>query len=76
MAPKYKKEREIGHEVSNQLNSLFKDTRRFAVKYTRDDDLEKLAAHEKEFRILERLNHENIVSAVELFKDDFAKTIH
>ena len=41
----------------------------YAVKLVRDNDQEKLRAHENEFYILSKLNHKNIVGAVEMFKD-------
>lgn len=41
----------------------------YAVKKVRDDDEEKLIAHEKEFEILAKLNHKNIIKAIELFRD-------
>ena len=46
------------------------------MKVTRDDDQEKLRAHELEFKILERLNHPNIVRGIELFRDDFKNEIY
>ena len=48
---------------------------KFAVKVTRVDDQEKLRAHEMEFKILERLNHPNIVRGVEMFRNDFKNEI-
>lgn len=39
------------------------------MKVVRDNDHEKLRAHENEFQILSRLKHRNIVGAVEIFKD-------
>lgn len=34
-----------------------------------DEDEEKLIAHEKEFEILQKLNHKNIVKAIEIFNE-------
>lgn len=48
----------------------------FAVKIVRDDDAEKIIAHEREFEILEYLHHPNVVRAVELFKDDLKGEIY
>ena len=42
----------------------------------RDDDNEKLLAHEKEFEILNKLNHKNIVKAIEMFHDKFKNKIY
>lgn len=42
----------------------------FAVKIVRSDDQEKIIAHEREFQILEKLNHPNVVRAVEMFKNE------
>ena len=41
----------------------------FAVKIVRDDDSEKILAHEREFEILKTLNHKNVVRAIELFSN-------
>ncbi len=41
----------------------------YAVKKVRDDDMEKLIAHEREFEILAKLSHKNIIKAIELFRD-------
>lgn len=43
----------------------------FAVKIVRDDDSEKIDAHEREFSILKKLDHRNVVRAVESFSDKF-----
>ena len=48
---------------------------RFAVKVTRDDDQEKLKAHEEEFKILGRLDHPNVVKGIEIFRDDFKNEV-
>lgn len=37
----------------------------------RDDDSEKIDAHEREFSILKKLDHRNVVRAVESFSDKF-----
>jgi len=47
----------------------------YAVKIVRDDDREKILAHQKEFEILLKLNHGNIVKAIELFSDEFKHEI-
>ena len=41
----------------------------YAVKKVRDDDMEKLIAHEREFEILAKLSHKNIIKAIVLFRD-------
>jgi|688.fasta_scaffold364900_2 serine/threonine protein kinase len=41
----------------------------FAVKVVREDDNEKILAHEHEFKVLASLKHENIVKVFECFKD-------
>ena len=43
---------------------------------TANNDEEILNAHEEEFKILERLNHPNIVNGIELFRDNFEKVIY
>jgi len=48
----------------------------YAVKVVRDNDHEKLRAHENEFQILSRLKHKNIVGAVEIFKDYFKNEVY
>lgn len=47
-----------------------------AVKIVRDNDPEKLRAHENEFIILSKLVHKNIVRAVEIFKDQFKNEVY
>lgn len=51
------------------LNDYSKET--FAVKIVRDDDVEKITAHKKEFEILLKLNHPSIIKAIEIFSDEF-----
>lgn len=46
------------------------------MKVVRDNDHEKLRAHENEFQILSRLKHRNIVGAVEIFKDYFKNEVY
>lgn len=41
----------------------------YAVKIVRSDDEEKIIAHRKEFEILKKLNHSNVVKAIEMFED-------
>ena len=47
----------------------------FAVKIVRDDDQEKIIAHQKEFDILKQLDHFNVVRAVEIFNNEFKNEI-
>lgn len=37
----------------------------------RDDDQEKIIAHQREFEILSKLKHPNVVGAIELFTNEF-----
>lgn len=48
----------------------------FAVKIVRDDDEEKIIAHKKEFEILKKLTHPNVVGAKEIFNDPFKKEVY
>jgi len=48
----------------------------FAVKIVRDDDQEKILAHKKEFEILLKLNHSNVVRAVEIFSNEFKNEVY
>lgn len=48
----------------------------FAVKIVRDDDMEKIIAHQKEFEILQTLNHDNVVKAIEIFSDEFKHEVY
>lgn len=41
----------------------------FAVKIIREDDGEKILAHEHEFKVLAGLKHDNIVKVFECFQD-------
>ncbi len=41
----------------------------YAVKIVRSDDEEKIMAHVKEFEILRKLDHTNVVKAIEMFED-------
>lgn len=43
----------------------------YAVKIVRDDDQEKIIAHQREFEILSKLKHPNVVGAIELFTNEF-----
>lgn len=47
----------------------------FAVKIVRDDDREKIIAHEKEFEILQPLKHNNIVHSIEIYRNAFKSEI-
>jgi serine/threonine protein kinase len=47
----------------------------YAVKIVRDDDIEKIIAHEREFEILLPLNHINIVRAKEIFRNEFKNEV-
>jgi serine/threonine protein kinase len=49
---------------------------KYAVKIVRDDDCEKLRAHEVEFEILSKLKHPNIVNTKEIFVDNFKNIIY
>jgi serine/threonine protein kinase len=49
---------------------------KYAVKIVRDDDNEKLKAHEREFEILSKLNHINVVKTKEIFIDEFKSIIY
>jgi serine/threonine protein kinase len=42
----------------------------------RDDDKEKIIAHKREFEILNKLNHRNIVRSIEMFYDEFRSIIY
>jgi serine/threonine protein kinase len=46
------------------------------VKIVRDDDKEKIFAHKKEFEILSKLHHKNIVRSIEMFHDEFRSIIY
>lgn len=48
----------------------------YAVKIVRDDDKEKIIAHQREFEILSQLHHKNIVRAIEVFHDKFKNRIY
>ena len=39
----------------------------YAVKIVRDDDCEKIMAQKREFEILEKLDHPNVVKVIEYF---------
>jgi hypothetical protein len=47
----------------------------FAVKIVRAEDEEKRNAHEKEFEILLKLEHRNIVKAIEIFRNTQRKEV-
>ncbi len=46
------------------------------MKIVRDDDLEKIIAHKKEFDILLKLNHNNVVKAKEIFSNEFKNEVY
>jgi serine/threonine protein kinase len=48
----------------------------FAVKIVRDDDPEKIFAHKKEFDILMKLQHPQIIRAIEIFSDEFKNQVY
>lgn len=48
----------------------------YAVKIVRDDDEEKIIAHKREFEILSKLNHPNVVNAIEIFHDEFKQGVY
>ncbi len=48
----------------------------FAVKVMREEDDEKLLVAKKEFEIMNRLNHPNIVKSFEIFSNEQKKEIH
>lgn len=50
--------------------------KKYAVKIVRDDDKEKIMAHEREFEILSKLSHKNVVRSIEMFHDDFRSIIY
>jgi serine/threonine protein kinase len=47
----------------------------YAVKIVRDDDKEKIIAHEREFEILLPLKHKNIVHAIEIYRNAFKSEV-
>ena len=49
---------------------------KYAVKIVRDDDNEKLIAHQREFEILSELKHHNVVRTKEIFHDKFKSIIY
>jgi serine/threonine protein kinase len=46
------------------------------VKKVRDDDREKIIAHEREFEILKPLKHKNVVSVIEIYRNEFKNEIY
>lgn len=59
-----------------EVETLGSKKKAFAVKIVRDNDPEKLLAHEMEFKIMKNLDHANVVRAVEIFRDDFKNEIY
>jgi hypothetical protein len=47
----------------------------FAVKQIREEDEEKNIVHKKEFEMMKRLDHPNIVKAHEIFVNEYKKEI-
>jgi serine/threonine protein kinase len=47
-----------------------------AVKIVREEDEEKILAHKNEFKIMERLNHPNVVRSFEMFINDQKKEVY
>ena len=47
-----------------------------AVKVQREDDEEKTNASKKEFQIMQKLSHQNIVKSFEIFVNDQKKEVH
>ncbi len=50
--------------------------RPLAVKMMREDDEEKILASKKEFEIMEKLSHPNIVKSMEIYVNDQKKEVH
>lgn len=48
----------------------------YAVKVVKENDEEKLLAHEKEFNIMKDLDHPNIVKTIELFMNKVKNEVH
>lgn len=48
----------------------------FAAKVAREPDEEKRMAHEKEFKITNKMNHKNIVKSTDYFFDKLTEEIH
>ncbi len=46
------------------------------MKKVRDDDREKIIAHEREFEILKPLKHKNVVSVIEIYRNEFKNEIY
>jgi len=46
------------------------------VKKVIDDDREKIIAHEREFEILKPLKHKNVVSVIEIYRNEFKNEIY
>jgi len=63
--------------LARQLpNDEYNKDEPFAVKIVRDDDKEKIIAHEREFDILKPLKHKNVVSVIELYRNEFKGKIY
>lgn len=48
----------------------------FAGKVQREDDEEKINASKKEFEIMQKLSHPNIVKSFEIFVNEQKKEVH
>ena len=46
------------------------------MKVVRSDDREKIIAHQKEFEILNKLKHKNVVRSIEMFTDEFKNKVY
>ena len=77
----YTKDGKLGEGMHASVFKCFKleDTKKerpFAVKISRDDDIEKKNAFEKEFKITHGLIHKNIVRSIEMFTNEFTGETH
>mmetsp|Transcript_20990 Transcript_20990/g.32549 ORF Transcript_20990/g.32549 Transcript_20990/m.32549 type:complete len:96 (-) Transcript_20990:867-1154(-) len=48
----------------------------FAVKLSRDDNLEKLHAFKREYELTKQLDHPNVVNSVEMFSNNVTNEVH
>ena len=47
-----------------------------AVKIVREEDEEKILVHQREFNIMQRLSHKNIVKSLEIYVNSIKKEVH